>query len=68
MTADARTEQLCPQPFTIAVPTQQLDLLRHLVELSPLPAPFYEAAHHRYGVTTAWMKAAKHFWLHDFSW
>ncbi|KAA8900210.1 hypothetical protein FN846DRAFT_989114 [Sphaerosporella brunnea] len=59
---------ITPTPFRISIPKEKLVALRTLLENSPIPAPFYEGQHANFGVTTAWMTAAKDYWLNSFDW
>jgi hypothetical protein len=59
---------LSPIPFRVSIPKEALSALYKLVELSPIPGPFYEGQHAKFGVTSSWMTAAKSHWLTTFDW
>ena len=57
-------------PFTVAIPTDEVDEFKKLVQLSRIARPNYENTQEdrHYGVTTEWLAGAKKHWLEKFDW
>jgi microsomal epoxide hydrolase len=59
-----------PTPFTVSIPATQLTTLRTLLAHTKLPNPTYESLQSdgRFGVSHAWLAAAKERWENGFEW
>lgn len=56
------------EPFTVAIPDQDITEFKTLLKLSKLPPPTFEGQHRNFGVTSAWMRDAKAKWEKDYDW
>ena len=60
------------KPFTISVPQVDLQHLKDLLKLTPLPSESYEnsepGSDRQYGLRRDWLASAKSYWENEFSW
>ena len=58
------------EPFKLSVPEADVEEWRQLLKLSKINPPTWESSQEdrRYGVTTAWLSAARDHWLNTFDW
>ena len=58
------------RPFQVAIPQENIDRLKQLLELSPLGPKTYESSlqDRPFGVTRHWMEQAVDTWKTSFDW
>jgi hypothetical protein len=65
----AAAEKFTPECFYATIPQIKLDKMKKLIELSPIPPPFYEGTSPEFGVTRKWMSEAKALWVSkEYNW
>jgi microsomal epoxide hydrolase len=66
----AYTPPSTAKPYTLSIPDTSLNILRQLLQLTPLGPKTYENTQttHNYGVTHEWLSSARDHWLNTYSW
>ena len=59
-----------PEPFTIHIPDQDIQVFRTLLKLSKIPAPTYESLQEdgKFGISRKWIAEAKEYWEKRYDW
>lgn len=59
-----------PAKFSVSVAQEQLDLMRKLIELSPIGVATYEntVGSGKFGLSRSWLSKAKTEWTKSFDW
>jgi hypothetical protein len=62
--------KLSCQPFKVSIPSESLDSIKKLLQLSRLLSETFENLHadRRYGVPLSWIRNAKVEWESNFDW